>query len=153
MSGFVERSQRGASQIVLHSPSPTQASLASIVRAGPYPRVGNNLFCVSRHVGEPIVLPNGKKLRTLKDAIAWLAKEVPEGAAQDEAGADRGPHGDRGRGGGPMKFARIGMMQAINRHHVEEFDTSRKTPHWGRRKLNATNAGVRLGSNWRQLKN
>jgi hypothetical protein len=55
--------------------------------------------------------------------------------------------------GGPMKFARIGMMQAINRHHVEEFDTSRKKPPWGKRKLNATNAGVRLGSNWRQLKN
>jgi hypothetical protein len=26
--------------------------------------------------------------------------------------------------GGPMVFARMGMMQAINRHRVREFDTS-----------------------------
>jgi len=30
-----------------------------------------------RRFDEPIKLPNGKKLRTLKEAIAWLAKEVP----------------------------------------------------------------------------
>ncbi len=35
-----------------------------------------------------------------------------------------------------MMFARIGMMmQAINRHRVREFDTSRKATHWGKRKL------------------
>jgi hypothetical protein len=34
-----------------------------------------------------------------------------------------------------MMFARMGMMQAINRHKVEEFDPKRKSPHWGRRKL------------------
>ena len=32
----------------------------------------------SRRFDEPIILPNGKKLMTLKDAIAWLAKEVPK---------------------------------------------------------------------------
>jgi hypothetical protein len=42
----------------------------------------------------------------------------------------------------PDDVARIGVMRAIHRHHVEEFDTSRKTSHWGKRKLNATNAGV-----------
>ena len=31
----------------------------------------------SRRFDEPIILPNGKKLSTLKDAIAWLAKEIP----------------------------------------------------------------------------
>jgi hypothetical protein len=31
----------------------------------------------SRRFDEPIILPNGKKLVTLKDAIAWLVKEVP----------------------------------------------------------------------------
>jgi len=36
---------------------------------------------------------------------------------------------------GPMMFARIGMMQAIKRHRVKEIDTSRKTTHWGKRKL------------------
>jgi hypothetical protein len=29
-----------------------------------------------------------------------------------------------------MIFARFGMMQAINRHRVKEFDTSRKPRHW-----------------------
>jgi hypothetical protein len=29
----------------------------------------------------------------------------------------------------------LGMLQAINRHRVREFNTSRKTTHWGKRKL------------------
>jgi hypothetical protein len=32
-------------------------------------------------------------------------------------------------------FARIGIMTALNRGHVREFDSSRKDHHWGRRKL------------------
>jgi hypothetical protein len=32
-------------------------------------------------------------------------------------------------------FARIGVMQAINRHVERVFDPSRKDHHWGRRKL------------------
>jgi hypothetical protein len=37
--------------------------------------------------------------------------------------------------GGPTMFARIGVMRALNRGHVREFDASRKDHHWGRRKL------------------
>jgi hypothetical protein len=37
--------------------------------------------------------------------------------------------------GGPMPLARIGMMQAINRHKPVEFDPKRKSPHWEKRKL------------------
>jgi hypothetical protein len=36
---------------------------------------------------------------------------------------------------GPTMFARVGVMRALNRGHVREFNTSRKDPHWGRRKL------------------
>jgi hypothetical protein len=36
---------------------------------------------------------------------------------------------------GPTMFARIGVMQAINRHVEHELDPSRKDKHWGRRKL------------------
>ena len=36
---------------------------------------------------------------------------------------------------GPTMFARIGVMRALNRHHVQEFNPKRKEPHWGRRKL------------------
>ena len=34
-----------------------------------------------------------------------------------------------------MIFARIDMMQAINRYRVKEFDTSREPHHLGKRKL------------------
>jgi hypothetical protein len=37
--------------------------------------------------------------------------------------------------GGPTMVARIGVMQALNRHHVREFSPSSKGHHWGRRKL------------------
>jgi hypothetical protein len=37
--------------------------------------------------------------------------------------------------GGPTMFARIGIMRALNRGYVREFNPSRKDPHWGRRKL------------------
>ena len=89
----------------------------------------------SRRFDEPIILPNGKKLLTLKDAIAWLAKEVPKsehGMKQVQAAAHCVTQAAENNG--PMIFARIGMMQAINRHRVKEF-TSRKTTHWGKRKL------------------
>jgi hypothetical protein len=36
---------------------------------------------------------------------------------------------------GTMVFARMGIMQAVHRHHVREFDTSRKPHHWRTRKL------------------
>ena len=36
---------------------------------------------------------------------------------------------------GPTMFSRIGVMRALNRGHVREFDTSRKDTHWGKRKL------------------
>jgi hypothetical protein len=37
--------------------------------------------------------------------------------------------------GGPTMFARIGVMMALNRGHVQEFNPKQKEPHWGRRKL------------------
>ena len=37
--------------------------------------------------------------------------------------------------GGPTMLARIGVMQALNRHEVREFTSDRKPHHWGKRKL------------------
>ena len=37
--------------------------------------------------------------------------------------------------GGPTMFAPIGVMRALNRGHVREFDSTRKDTHWGKRKL------------------
>ena len=36
---------------------------------------------------------------------------------------------------GPTMLARIGVMRALNRHVERVFNTNRKDPHWGRRKL------------------
>ena len=37
--------------------------------------------------------------------------------------------------GGPTMFVRIGVMRALNRGHVREFNASHKDTHWGKRKL------------------
>ena len=37
--------------------------------------------------------------------------------------------------GGPTMMARIGVMKALNRHVVREFNPDRKDQHWGKRKL------------------
>jgi hypothetical protein len=37
--------------------------------------------------------------------------------------------------GGPTMLARIGVMRALNRHHVRMFNPDRKEHPWGRRKL------------------
>ncbi|MBR0765228.1 hypothetical protein JQ613_33585 [Bradyrhizobium japonicum] len=38
-------------------------------------------------------------------------------------------------GGGPTTFARIGVLRALNRHYVPEFNPKGKEPHSDRRKL------------------
>ena len=89
-----------------------------------------------RRFDEPIKLPSGGKLFTLKQAIAWLAKEIPQSEHRmKEVQAAALCVTEAAETGGPMQFARMGMMQAINRHKPEEFDPKRKSPHWGKRKL------------------
>ena len=90
----------------------------------------------SRRFDEPIPVPKGKPLVTLKDAIAWLAKEIPQSEhLMKEVQAAAHCVTAAAENGGPMMFARMGMMQAINRHEIEEIDSKRKSPHWGKRKL------------------
>lgn len=82
-----------------------------------------------------IVLPDGREIVTLLDAgeyITCLPKKehaAPEWQAAMEALILVA------EGGGPTMFARIGIMRALNRHHVPEFNPKGKEPHWGRRKL------------------
>jgi hypothetical protein len=89
-----------------------------------------------RRFDKPIVLPGGGRLFTLKQAIAWLAKEIPQSEHKMKE-VQTAAHclTEAAENGGPMQFARMGMMQAINRHKLEEFDQKQKSPHWGRRKL------------------
>jgi hypothetical protein len=56
--------------------------------------------------------------------------------AHHAEGPSRSTYGDRAaENDGPMVFARMGVLQAIHRHHVREVGTARKPHHWGKRKL------------------
>ena len=89
----------------------------------------------SRAFEDPIPLPRGRQLVTLKDAAAYILKlpkaeqDLPEWQAATEAllmaAEDRGP----------LMHARIGMLRAINRNVERTFDPSHKDTHWGKRKL------------------
>jgi hypothetical protein len=84
---------------------------------------------------DPIPLPNGRQLLTLRDAANHITKlpkaehSAPEWQAAMEAlilVAETG---------GPTMLARIGVMRALNRHVERVFDPDRKSHHWGKRKL------------------
>jgi hypothetical protein len=90
----------------------------------------------SRRFEEPIELPDGRKLKTLAEAMVWLAKEIPKSEHKTEKVQNAAHLVTRvAEHGGPMIFAQMGMMQAIHRHHKRVFNPDRKDPHWGRRKL------------------
>jgi hypothetical protein len=87
-----------------------------------------------RPFDDPIPLPRGRRLVTLKDAAAYIMK-LPKGEQHLEewqaateallmAAEDRGP----------LMHARIGVLRALNRN-IERTLTDRKEMHWGRRKL------------------
>jgi len=80
-------------------------------------------------------LPGGHQLVTLEDAGRYITQlpkaehEAKEWQAAMEALILVATSG------GPTMFARIGIMRALNRGHVREFNPDRKDHHWGRRKL------------------
>ena len=79
-----------------------------------------------RPFAEPIELPKGKRLITLRDAAQYITKlpkaehDTEEWQAAMEALFLVAEHD------GPTMFARIGVMRALNRHVERVFDTSRK---------------------------
>jgi hypothetical protein len=77
--------------------------------------------------GDHLFVLRTKKLITLKDAIARLAREIPQsehGMKQVQAAAHCVT--EAAENNGPMQFARIGMLQAINRHHQHRAEPRRK---------------------------
>ena len=81
------------------------------------------------------MLPNGKKLITLRDAAEFITElpkaehDIPEWQAAMEALLLIVEHG------GPTMFARIGITRALNRNVLREFNSSCKDTRWGQRKL------------------
>jgi hypothetical protein len=89
----------------------------------------------SRAFDDPIPLPRGRQLVTLKDAAEYIQK-LPK-AEQDLEAWQAAVEALLlvVELNGPTMMARIGIMRALNRGHVREFDTTRKDHHWGKRKL------------------
>ena len=89
----------------------------------------------SRKFDEPIPLPKGRQLVTLKDAGTYITKlpKAEHTAAEWQAALETLIL--VATLGGPTMFARIGIMRALNRHVERVFNPDRKDPHWGRRKL------------------
>jgi hypothetical protein len=88
-----------------------------------------------RSFDDPIPLPRGRRLVTLQDAGNYITKLPKAEHDADEWQAAMEALLLVVTLGGPTMFARIGVMQALNRHHVREFDLDRKPHHWGKRKL------------------
>jgi hypothetical protein len=85
---------------------------------------------------EPIVLPDGVKLASLRESIAHLVKTIPAAERRmpvvltaAELLTNAAEHG------GPIEFARIATLQALNRHAERVFNPEPKSPPWARRKL------------------
>src|SRR5467141_4287239 len=89
----------------------------------------------SRAFDDPIPLPRGRQLVTLKDAAEYVQK-LPK-AEQDHEEWQAAVEALLlvVELNGPTMMARIGMLRALNRNVERVFNQSRKDTHWGRRKL------------------
>lgn len=89
----------------------------------------------SSRFAEPIPLPGGQELVTLRDAAHYITglpkaeHDAPEWQAAIEALMLVVEQN------GPTMFGWIGVMRALNRHVERVFNPDRKDTHWGKRKL------------------
>jgi hypothetical protein len=89
----------------------------------------------ARPFDDPVLLPAGRELVTLRDAADYIMKlpkaeqDLEEWQAAVEALLLVVELN------GPTMMARIGMLRALNRHVERVFNPSRKDTQWGKRKL------------------
>jgi hypothetical protein len=87
-------------------------------------------------------LPDGRKLVTLRDAASYItALPEKEADAAEWQAAIEALMLVVELGGSTM-FARIGVMQGLNRGHVREFNPTRKDPHWSGKNQEGSMTGV-----------
>ena len=99
----------------------------------------------SRKFEDAILLPDGRKLVTLKHAADYIMK-LPKAEQKHEkwqVAVECLIMAAEGRG--PLMHARIGVMQALNRNVERMFKSGEKAKHWGKRKL-ADRKSTRLNS-------
>jgi len=89
----------------------------------------------SRTLDDPIPLPRGRQLVTLKDAANYIQKLPKAEQNLDEWQAAVEALLLVVELDGPTMMARIGMLRALNRHVERVFNSDRKDTHWGKRKL------------------
>jgi hypothetical protein len=89
----------------------------------------------SRPFDDPIPLPRGRQLATLKDAANYIQKLPKAEQLLDEWQAAVEALLLVIELNGPTMMARIGVMRALNRHVERVFNTDRKDKHWGKRKI------------------
>jgi hypothetical protein len=79
-----------------------------------------------RRFEDPIDLPGGRQLVTLQDAGDYITKLPPRPSMWRPNGRQRCRRWCWSHGGGPTMLARIGVMRALRRHDVREFNPDRK---------------------------
>ena len=89
----------------------------------------------SRPFEDPITLPDGRTLSTLRDAASYLMALPGKTRQSDEWQAAIKALLMAAENRGPLMHARIGMLRALNRHVERTFSSSRKDMHWAKRKL------------------
>jgi hypothetical protein len=88
----------------------------------------------SRPFDDAIMLPDGRKMLTLKDAPEYIQK-LPEAEQQlEEWQTAVGCLIAAAEGRDFVMHVRIGVLRALNRNAERTF-TNRKDSHWGKRKL------------------
>ena len=79
-----------------------------------------------RKFDDPIVLPDGKKLVTLRDAVHHLAATVPNRERDHPAVLNAADHlTGSAEQGYPLFFARAATLQAVHRNRERVFDPTR----------------------------
>jgi len=89
----------------------------------------------SRSFEDPITLPDGRTLSTLRDAASYLMALPGKTRQSDERQAAIEALLMAAEDRGPLMRARIGMLRALSANAERVFDSSRKDTHWGKRKL------------------
>ena len=89
----------------------------------------------ARLFDDPVLLPGGRELLTLRDAADYIMKlpKAEQDLEQWQAAVEALLLVVELNG--PTMMVRIGIVRALNRDVERVFDTSRKDTHWGRPKL------------------
>jgi hypothetical protein len=88
---------------------------------------------------EPIVLPGGAKLASLREAIAHLVNTIPASERRMPAVLTAAEQKlARLKMVAPIEFARIATLRALIRQVARVFDPARKDTHWRKRSLRGT---------------